>query len=178
MTSARRAFSLPMRSATPESEVQGFNFIIPSAGVVKFLGTVPYEEVPAQIATADVCICPLPERLEWKVSSPLKVFEYLASAKPMILTPIPAHRDLVPDSGFVVWTAGAEQRDFRRALLAAMAGHREMTAHAAAGPALVRDRFEWMTQARILSGHLKRRRSCGANRSAEGDELARSEALR
>ncbi len=57
---------------------------------VQFRGFVPYEHVADEIAQADVCICPLPDRLEWNVSSPLKVFEYMACAKPMILTPIPA----------------------------------------------------------------------------------------
>ena len=79
---------------------------------VRFRGLIPYESVAAEIAKADVCICPLPDRLEWNVSSPLKVFEYMACAKPMILTPIPAHKDVLPASEFVVWTHGFESSDF------------------------------------------------------------------
>ena len=41
---------------------------------VRFRGFVPYERVVEEILRADVCICPLPNRLEWNVSSPTEDF--------------------------------------------------------------------------------------------------------
>ena len=81
---------------------------------VRFKGLVSYDSIAAEVARADVCICPLPDRLEWNVSSPLKVFEYMASAKPMILTPIPAHTDILLHSPFVIWTLRVCTRGFSR----------------------------------------------------------------
>jgi glycosyltransferase involved in cell wall biosynthesis len=56
---------------------------------------VDYEEVPKYIAIADLCIVPLPDLECWRVSSPLKLVEYLAMGKPVVLTDIPAHRGIV-----------------------------------------------------------------------------------
>jgi glycosyltransferase involved in cell wall biosynthesis len=56
---------------------------------------VAYEEVPEYISMADVCIVPLEDRECWRVSSPLKVMEYLAMGKPIICTDIIAHREII-----------------------------------------------------------------------------------
>lgn len=55
----------------------------------------PYEAIPKYISIADVCIVPLDDRKRWRVSSPLKLYEYLAMAKPMILTRIIPHREVI-----------------------------------------------------------------------------------
>ena len=56
---------------------------------------VDYETVPEYIATSDLCVVPLPDLECWRVSSPLKLMEYLAMGKPVVLTDIPAHREIV-----------------------------------------------------------------------------------
>ncbi len=122
---------------------------------VKFRGFVPYEHIVDEIAQADICICPLPDRLEWNVSSPLKVFEYMACAKPMILTPIPAHRDVLAKENYVVWTNGYEPDDFRTAILDASTRIEQITKAAVAAPGAVREGHEWRSQARILDDYLR-----------------------
>lgn len=124
---------------------------------VRFRGFVPYEHVVDEIAYADVCICPLPNRLEWNVSSPLKVFEYMACAKPVILTPISAHQDVLDTSDFVVWTKGFEPADFRNAILEAVASRGELSAAAHAARDMVKGRYEWRVQANSLHHYLVRR---------------------
>jgi glycosyltransferase involved in cell wall biosynthesis len=110
-----------------------------------------------EIAEADVCICPLPDRLEWNVSSPLKVFEYMACSKPMILTPIPAHEDVVGGSRFVVWTQGFEPKDFRDAILQAVARRDDLKVAAAGAPDVIKGRYEWCAQANNLHRYLASR---------------------
>lgn len=110
---------------------------------VVFKGMMPYERIPQEIAQADCCICPLPSRPEWNVSSPLKVFEYLACGKPMILTPIPAHRDVLEDEKFVVWTRGWEVDDYADAIARAIAQRDEIAHVAAEGVLLACERFDW-----------------------------------
>ncbi len=73
-----------------------------------------------EIAKADCGIYPLPDRPEWNVSSPLKVFEYMACGKPIILTPIPAHKDVLGDEGFVIWTKSDKAVDIAEAIMYAM----------------------------------------------------------
>lgn len=126
-----------------------------SDGVV-FKGLVPYERIPAEIAAADCCVCPLPDRPEWNVSSPLKVFEYLAAGKPVILTPIPAHTDVLDQEDFVVWTKGYGVADFAEAIEVAVRREAELGPAARRGMALARERFDWNGHGARLAGYLDR----------------------
>lgn len=53
---------------------------------------VSFEDVPKYIKAASVGILPFPNLNWWNTSSPIKLFEYLAMKKPVILTDIAAHR--------------------------------------------------------------------------------------
>jgi glycosyltransferase involved in cell wall biosynthesis len=53
---------------------------------------VENSKVPEYLAAADVGVCPLPNLWQWSVSSPLKIFEYLAMGKTVLATDIEAHR--------------------------------------------------------------------------------------
>ncbi len=121
---------------------------------VRFAGFIPYADVVSAIHGADVCVCPLPDRLEWNVSSPLKVLEYMACGKPMILTPIASHREVVSDGRFVIWTAGFEATDVHDAIVRAWMQHEELTRAAAGARAMLEGRFEWVDQAAKLDRYL------------------------
>lgn len=54
---------------------------------IYFLGGKPYEQLPAYMKSFDVCI--VPRRTEHNVPPPTKVFDYLASGKPVVSTNIP-----------------------------------------------------------------------------------------
>jgi glycosyltransferase involved in cell wall biosynthesis len=64
--------------------------------IVQFLGAIAFDQVPKYLAKAHAFISPLPDHPWWEVSSPLKLFEYLSTGKPIILTDIAPHRDVVP----------------------------------------------------------------------------------
>lgn len=123
---------------------------------VIFRGLLPYEDMVNEINLADLCVCPLTDRLEWNVSSPIKVFEYMACGKPMILTPISAHKDVVESSSFVVWTEGYEPKDFKNAILYAMANIKELSNEASNAPNIVKNNFEWANQAQKLENQLSK----------------------
>jgi glycosyltransferase involved in cell wall biosynthesis len=53
---------------------------------------VPYESVPKYIKSAQAGILPFPNIDWWNTSSPIKLCEYLAMGKPVIVTDIAAHR--------------------------------------------------------------------------------------
>lgn len=54
---------------------------------------VPFSDVPNFIKTTDAGILPFPDFECWNSSSPIKLTEYLAMEKPVIVTDIEAHRD-------------------------------------------------------------------------------------
>ena len=71
---------------------------------VRFIKPVPYEDMPKYIAIADICIGPLCPSLDTYGSTPRKVLEYLACAKPVVACHGGVARDLVMDgyNGFLV----------------------------------------------------------------------------
>jgi len=60
---------------------------------VRFLGEVPYEVVPAYYVASDACWVPHRVNELTMRQSSLKVYEYLASGKPTLATPIPLETD-------------------------------------------------------------------------------------
>jgi len=63
-----------------------------------FLEPVAHDEIPKYIGLADACVSPLPDILWWRVASSLKVMEYMACGKPIALTRMKAHTDVVPEN--------------------------------------------------------------------------------
>jgi glycosyltransferase involved in cell wall biosynthesis len=78
---------------------------IPSAPNLAALGARPQRDVPGYLAGADVAIVPFTtDRLSAAVS-PLKAFEYLAMARPVVTTPLP---ELAGVPGVTTATGAAE----------------------------------------------------------------------
>ncbi len=63
---------------------------------VIFTGTIPYFEVSSYIASADVAVSVIPPSLLYKLSSPLKIFEYMGAGKPVV-----ANQE-IPEQGEVI----------------------------------------------------------------------------
>ena len=124
---------------------------------IVFKGLLPHEDIPGEIWKADCCVCPLPDRPEWNVSSPIKVFEYMACGKPMILTPIPAHIDVLKGEDFIVWTKGETVEDFRRAIEYAFYNRKNLAKSSINGPKLVRHNYEWSIQGKKLADYLAKK---------------------
>jgi glycosyltransferase involved in cell wall biosynthesis len=55
---------------------------------VRYLDTIPYQEVPSFLKSLDVCLIPHKNTDYCKSMSPLKLFQYLASGKPIVSTNI------------------------------------------------------------------------------------------
>ena len=64
---------------------------------------VEHREVPEYISIADLCIIPLPDIDWWRVSSPLKLMEYIACGKTILLTEMAAHTNATGKSGNYFW---------------------------------------------------------------------------
>jgi len=67
---------------------------------VIFTGQVPQHEVPDFIAASDIGVSPVPPFSFYKLSSPIKMFEYMAMAKPVVANEeIPEHKEVLGQSG-------------------------------------------------------------------------------
>lgn len=118
---------------------------------VVYNGQVPYERVPEHLISSDCFICPLPNRTEWNVSSPIKIFEYLACAKPIILTPIPAHKNIVNSCENIVWTDGYDVSAFVKALEYTINNIEKLTFKSEIAYDNFKENYEWKTQSKVLA---------------------------
>jgi glycosyltransferase involved in cell wall biosynthesis len=72
-------------------------------------GRVPYQRIPDLLATADVCLLPFHAVPATEHIVPIKLYEYMASGKPVIASPLPGvRRDVGEDHG-VVYAPPEEQ---------------------------------------------------------------------
>jgi glycosyltransferase involved in cell wall biosynthesis len=126
-------------------------------GLVQFVGQVPYERMPYVMKDVDCFISPLPDRKEWNVSSPIKVFEYFSCGKPVVLTPIPAHKDIACGKEFVVWTEGDGIHDFATAIRIAYENRVELAEAAKGAPEFVEENFSSEIQGKKLADYLRRK---------------------
>jgi len=58
-------------------------------------GRQPYKVVLEQIARADVCICPYPDKIDLGTAFAVKTFDYLVMGKPAVLSGLPGTRTIV-----------------------------------------------------------------------------------
>lgn len=60
-------------------------------------GLVPRANVPERLAGADVLVLPTVDTPSARYTSPLKLFEYMASGKPIVASDLPAIREILTD---------------------------------------------------------------------------------
>ncbi len=81
-------------------------------GDIRFQGRVSAAEVPRMINAFDVCVYPAPASTHsyfTRDTSPLKLFEYLASGKPVVCADLPPLRDVVNESAVTFCKPGDAQ---------------------------------------------------------------------
>ena len=94
--------------------------LVKSSGLkdaVIFHKAVPYSDVPQFIAAADIGLVPLPDHPQWRYQNPTKLLEYLAMAKPVIITDIPAHRWIVDDPRIAFFCKNGRSTEIAEAIL-------------------------------------------------------------
>ena len=63
---------------------------------VFFKGKIPYENIPSFINSFDICVAPFKEERNQKIGlSPLKLYEYLACAKPVIASRVEGVNEII-----------------------------------------------------------------------------------
>jgi glycosyltransferase involved in cell wall biosynthesis len=80
------------------ARVKEFATQLDCAGRITFTGLLPPREVPARLAEADVLVLPNPRSaISNAFTSPLKLFEYMASGRPIVASDLPSLREILRD---------------------------------------------------------------------------------
>jgi glycosyltransferase involved in cell wall biosynthesis len=121
---------------------------------VVITGYVQYNEILNYIVQADICVCPLPNRVEWNVSSPIKIFEYMAVGKPIVCTDIPAHRNVLDGQPFAIFT-GDTTESIAEGMSRAVDSLDELLSYEQQEKEFVEKNYTWEKQAKVLYSYLK-----------------------
>jgi len=122
---------------------------------VFFLGYRPYRELPQNMAAADLLVLPntAADAISAHFTSPLKLFAYMASGKPIVVSDLPSIREVLDETCAYFFTPDSPQ-DLARVVMQALSDPRnaEERGRAARGEA---EAYSWNARAaRILEGCL------------------------
>jgi glycosyltransferase involved in cell wall biosynthesis len=123
---------------------------------VKLLGAVAYEDIPYYIALCDLGIIPFPPLIWWRVSNPLKLLEYLAMAKPVVLTDIEAHRQVIGTAKCGIFMPDNDPLSIKYAIMSAYKCREDLSRYGRFGRTIVRDKYSWSSQVQALMNYLAR----------------------
>jgi glycosyltransferase involved in cell wall biosynthesis len=108
-----------------------------------FTGMLKHEEIPVIINLADICVAPL----RVMTGSPIKVFEYMACAKPVVTSRIEG-LEFIETEGVGRLTAPEDSVGLEEALTELIKERRKRTEMGQKGMQIARDRFSW--ESRVL----------------------------
>lgn len=102
LLAASRLFSTDVRAVLVgglPKDIQKWKQKFPDARA-EFVGLRPHDEIPSRLAAADVCVVPNSAVTNESVNftSPIKLYEYLASGCPIVASDLPSIREIVDDS--------------------------------------------------------------------------------
>lgn len=115
---------------------------------------VDQSEVPKFIDMCDVCIVPLPNHPYWRHQSPLKLLEYLAMEKVVILTDIPAHRSIVGDADCGLYISSVSPTEIARVIEYAYFNKENLGERGKIGRRIIKEKYTWKKVARDLENYL------------------------
>ena len=124
-----------------------------NGGCIRVLPPVPHEQIPSFLADAHIGVLPFPDQDRFRVSSPIKLFEYMAAGMPILATYIDCHTDVVGDRGYAFWAYDESIEGLELALEEAW-DHRQTLQEKGALAAADAPNWTWESSARKLNNAL------------------------
>lgn len=121
---------------------------------VIFHEKVRYEDVPKYVAMSDLPIVPLPNSPDWRRQCPLKLLEYLAMEKAVILTDIPANREVVGKCECGIYISSLDPEEIAQAITYAYCNRENLGKWGKVGRAIIEDKYTWEKVAKDLHDYL------------------------
>lgn len=122
---------------------------------VVIVSPVEQAEVPKFISMCDVSIIPLPDNHYWRFQSPLKLLEYLAMKKVVILTDLPAHRAVVGEAKCGIYISSIKPTEIAAAIEYAYLNKASLKEWGKNGKKIVERKYTWEKVVGNLEEYLK-----------------------
>jgi glycosyltransferase involved in cell wall biosynthesis len=111
-------------------------------------------EVPKFIAMCNVGIIPLPHHPYWNSQNPLKLLEYLAMKKVVILTNIPAHQTVIGEAKCGLYISSIRPTEIADAIEYAYINRAKLESWGKVGKEIIRGKYTWQKVAADLENYL------------------------
>jgi len=125
---------------------------------------VDYTDVPKYIAMSNVGVVPLPNSPYWRYQCPTKLLEYLAMKKTVIVTDIPAHREIIGNEKCGIYISSTAPIEIARAIMYAYDNKEKLNEWAESGREIIIKEYNWEKVARDLENYLLRVRNTSGER--------------
>ena len=118
---------------------------------IVYLGQKPHQEMPLYLQAADVLIIPNSgvEKISREYTSPMKLFEYMASARPIVVSDLPSMREILTDDA-AFFALPDDANSFFDACIAALSNSAEANNRAQKALQIVCQKYTWDMRARTL----------------------------
>jgi glycosyltransferase involved in cell wall biosynthesis len=117
---------------------------------------VDYAEVPKFISMCDIGIVPLPDHPYWRFQCPLKLLEYLAMEKVVILTDIPAHRVVIGEAKCGFYISSVNPMEIAKAIEFVYLNKDSLKERGKTGREIVKRQYTWEKVSQELENYLYR----------------------
>jgi glycosyltransferase involved in cell wall biosynthesis len=118
--------------------------------------SVDYSDVPKFIAACDLGIVPLPDSPNWRYQCPLKLLEYMAMGKVVIVTDIPAHRTVIGTCKCGIYVKSIDPMEIAEAIDYAYDNLEKLNEWGRLGKAIVEKEYSWKEVAEDLDNYLSK----------------------
>jgi glycosyltransferase involved in cell wall biosynthesis len=117
---------------------------------------VTYKDVPKYISMCDVGIVPLPDLPDWRHQCPLKLLELMSMRKPVILTSIPAHKEVIGDGKCGIYVSSVNPVEIAGAITYAHENKDNLEHLKTCGKNIVNMRYTWNKVAEDFDSYLSK----------------------
>lgn len=132
----------------PDGLADAYRRSVGSAPVV-FTGQVRYADVPSYLRAMDVLVLPMPDDRHALTTSPIKLFEYMASGKPIVASDLPSlRRHLNEDNAFLY---EAEDVPAMAAAILSVLGNPQAAERVAEQAKRDVEQYSWLSRARKIT---------------------------
>ena len=121
---------------------------------VIFHDPVDYEDVPKFISMSDVTIIPLPDMHYWRSQSPLKLLEYLAMKKVVIISDISAHRAIISNETCGLYMPTVNPEEIAKSITYAFQNREKLQDWGKIGRIIIQKDYTWQKVASDLENYL------------------------
>lgn len=155
-----KVFLFILSSSTGIAELKALVHKLGAQSYVQFHDAVPYQEVPRYLCNASLGIVPIPDTLWFRTSVPLKLIEYMAMAKPAIVSHVGFVKYQLEPTADILPVAhdssgGMCLDSLIEALQAGYTWWRKIKS-SSSNRTIATTQYSWAVQAKALEGYLQR----------------------